>query len=336
MNTLMSTRMSRSIYHNWIDIAKLIGLYLMLLGHGLVSERITQFIYSFHMPLFFMLSGILYKKVNMKTTFLNGTKRLLVPYFLLNTIGIAYDIIEKHLVGKTLSLLDIYGRIGAVFMGLGYNAGIWHPVLSATWYLYTLFLIQLLFSLSNKYKNAISFLLPILSITIVLLLNYYKINTWIPIDSALLAFPFFFLGTLIKDRDLRIKMNMGGVIVVLFLISILIILDSVNGRVDINNFISGNNLLLFYLSGTIGSFLVIGICQNINISIRKYISGSMLIIAFNLLVIGYVKTIFKILHIEITFIVSVILAMVVLLLFYPLIIFTSRYFPALIGYRKKC
>ena len=44
----------------YIDTAKVIGLYLMILGHGCVNESITQWIYSFHMPLFFFISGMLH------------------------------------------------------------------------------------------------------------------------------------------------------------------------------------------------------------------------------------------------------------------------------------
>ena len=42
----------------WADKAKFIGIILMLLGHNsLANDSIFDFIYSFHMPLFFVLSG---------------------------------------------------------------------------------------------------------------------------------------------------------------------------------------------------------------------------------------------------------------------------------------
>lgn len=47
----------------YIDIAKGIGILFVMLGHCLYSEEspIRLFIYSFHMPLFFVLSGMTYK-----------------------------------------------------------------------------------------------------------------------------------------------------------------------------------------------------------------------------------------------------------------------------------
>ena len=55
---------------DWIDIAKGIGIILVVLGHTLVPQvRETGFagflwifIYNFHMPLFFFLSGYLFEK----------------------------------------------------------------------------------------------------------------------------------------------------------------------------------------------------------------------------------------------------------------------------------
>lgn len=40
--------------YEWLDVAKVLGIYLMILGHqNLVSQQVGQWIYSFHMPLFF-------------------------------------------------------------------------------------------------------------------------------------------------------------------------------------------------------------------------------------------------------------------------------------------
>ena len=49
---------------DYIDIAKGIGIILVILGHRNISTDIKQFIYTFYMPLFFMLSGYLFKFKN--------------------------------------------------------------------------------------------------------------------------------------------------------------------------------------------------------------------------------------------------------------------------------
>lgn len=328
----MSTTKSQNDYYNWIDVAKFVGLYLMVLGHGLVPERNIQFIYSFHMPLFFVLSGLLFKNRGLSTSIRKGIRTLIIPYFLLNAIGLLYDVVEKHLVGKTLSLCDIYDRIGAILMGIGYNVDNWHPVLSPTWYIYTLFLIQSVCSLSRN--ELWYFMLLPLSIALTLFLSHNSIDLLIPFDSAFLAMPFFLFGMLLKNRNTCLKGVWGGVIVTC-LFALMIVSDTYQGRVDINRCEYGRNLILFYLSGLAGSMLVIGLCQNIqNISLRKYMSGGMLVVAFNLIVIGYFQFFFKMAHMDISLLQGLILAIVIMAMFYPVIIVSRRFFPALIGYRN--
>ena len=127
---------------------------------------------------------------------------------------------------------------------------------------------------------------------------------------------------------------MGGVIVTC-LFALMIVSDTYQGRVDINRCEYGRNLILFYLSGLAGSMLVIGLCQNIqNISLRKYMSGGMLVVAFNLIVLGYFQFFFKMAHMDISLLQGLILAIVIMAMFYPVIIVSRRFFPALIGYRN--
>ena len=46
----------------WIDIAKGIGIILVVIGHISQIKVLNDIIYSFHMPLFFIISWYLYKR----------------------------------------------------------------------------------------------------------------------------------------------------------------------------------------------------------------------------------------------------------------------------------
>ncbi len=52
----------------YIDVLKGIAIILVLIGHRSVNEYVTVFIYMFHMPLFFFISGYLdrMKEIEMK------------------------------------------------------------------------------------------------------------------------------------------------------------------------------------------------------------------------------------------------------------------------------
>ncbi len=43
----------------WVDIAKGIGIILVIIGHvNTFNSSVKEWIYSFHMPLFFILAGV--------------------------------------------------------------------------------------------------------------------------------------------------------------------------------------------------------------------------------------------------------------------------------------
>ena len=57
---------------NWIDVAKGIGIFIIVLGHVLKTGFLRQLIFSFHVPFFFLLSGV---TLNTNQKFLNFVKK---------------------------------------------------------------------------------------------------------------------------------------------------------------------------------------------------------------------------------------------------------------------
>ena len=63
------------------DILKGIGILLMVLGHYFTSESIIRvYIYSFHMPLFMLISGYFYKPKEVMIQVRRDVRSLIVPY----------------------------------------------------------------------------------------------------------------------------------------------------------------------------------------------------------------------------------------------------------------
>lgn len=84
---------------DWIDAARGLGIVLVVLGHclrglvaagvladGPVFQIVDRAIYAFHMPLFFLLSGLVFEKAWMQRPFLEFIlrwgRRLLWPLVL--------------------------------------------------------------------------------------------------------------------------------------------------------------------------------------------------------------------------------------------------------------
>lgn len=73
-------------YIKWLDIAKGIAIVLTIIGHTVkINSTTRNLIYSFHMPLFLILSGYTIKKLDLKDLLkatIKDIKRLLVPAFI--------------------------------------------------------------------------------------------------------------------------------------------------------------------------------------------------------------------------------------------------------------
>ena len=69
---------------HWIDICRGIGIILVLYGHLFVSDKNTYLIFAFHMPLFFFISGLVFKptKKSLWETTTKYFKQLLIPYYI--------------------------------------------------------------------------------------------------------------------------------------------------------------------------------------------------------------------------------------------------------------
>lgn len=88
----------------WIDVAKAIAMILVFYGHVTGSgdnpwfpglEGVISVIYLFHMPLFFILSGLTFNPNKPFIPFVKGrVKRLIVPYFFFSLYGVVKILIK--------------------------------------------------------------------------------------------------------------------------------------------------------------------------------------------------------------------------------------------------
>lgn len=64
----------------WLDAAKGLGIILVVLGHVATEPHFRRLIYTFHMPLFFFLSGIAFSVSRKEDFVFRRARSLLVPY----------------------------------------------------------------------------------------------------------------------------------------------------------------------------------------------------------------------------------------------------------------
>jgi len=196
----------------YIDIARGIGILLVVLGHNdfaLVSPFVYQVIYSFHMPLFFFLSGFF---INPSVGFWEFVKRrfnsLLKPY--LFTIFMIYFVSVSF---EKMSFQTALFRITKSLYGSGYYLD-WVQL----WFLPHLFVVSLyayiFLNLVNKLNNRWlkwGILLATLAISIPFLKAFYPFPFQVfgkdyelyglpfSLDLVLLSGFFFILGSEVRQ-----------------------------------------------------------------------------------------------------------------------------------------
>ncbi|MGB5854847.1 MAG: acyltransferase family protein, partial [Oceanisphaera sp.] len=84
---------------NWVFTLKLVGITAVILGH--LASPFSGFIYSWHMPLFFMLSGF-FITVTAPLNYLvkKDFNRLMVPYFIFSFIALIITALKLFLLGR--------------------------------------------------------------------------------------------------------------------------------------------------------------------------------------------------------------------------------------------
>lgn len=75
--------MRRETYVQYVDVAKVFGMFLIVYGHMLRGGELTKWIYSFHVPLFFFLMGITfhYEDIDFISFLKKKAAALLLPFF---------------------------------------------------------------------------------------------------------------------------------------------------------------------------------------------------------------------------------------------------------------
>lgn len=126
----------------FIDVLKGWGIILVIWGHS--SQFLFNEIYSFHMPLFFFLSGCFFNwKMSSKDFVKKKVRQLLIPYFIFFLLSCLYYMILLALTGR-FSLETLFMLEGIFPIN---NEIINTPL----WFLYALFWMSLLYYIIRRY-----------------------------------------------------------------------------------------------------------------------------------------------------------------------------------------
>ena len=195
-----------------VDIAKAIGIALIVLGHvsgsgeGSLLIGIRRFVYQFHVPLFFFLSGYCFKHDESWRTFLlKKIKRLYLPFVVANAVFLLISLLAHRLAGEEIIAKDVARSCLKIVLGR-----IARPLGGASWFLITLLKSLIIYKLARDiiYRYFTKNRLLYLSILSVILgLIGIKWSFLWSLDKAFLAILFICAGHLAKEKGLLSRFN---------------------------------------------------------------------------------------------------------------------------------
>ena len=251
-----------------LDFAKGLGMCLVVYAHFSYTEPIYTIIYSFHMPLFFIISGLLFneKKYDSFLPFIKSKiKSLLIPYLVFVVISIILTCIINLLFGLELiswqSIIDIF---------LAKNSTSFIPIHNEPlWFVPCLFLIECIYYFVNKIKNNVLYIIVILSAFLIGWFlssqESFNIFPW-NARTALFALSFYATGHRIVrryyfDGNSNFIMPKKALLAIMFSsIVVCVPIALINGKVSLGHNVVNNGLLL-YITGILGSMFVLSFSE---------------------------------------------------------------------------
>lgn len=170
-----------------IDITKGIGIFLVILGHfAEFKSPLYHYIYLFHMPLFFFLSGMFYKSGYLKDIIIKKSKRLLIPY-------VFYWLFDR-IVGLFIGIITT-GKCD--FLTIDYNlfSG------GVLWFLISLWSVFIIWSSIEKLGTFMRWGLLFIMIVTGLYLGENEIRCPLYFSQTLLMLPFFVMGNIFYKKQ---------------------------------------------------------------------------------------------------------------------------------------
>lgn len=334
----------------WIDAAKGLGIVLIVLGHITSVETPSWFyiyLYAFHVPLFFFVSGLTFKPAAKRWGRFFGDKvrTLLVPYLCYALLGYAFYL-AGYLMAKALHL-----QIEQ------FNYGPWHPLFGVfygtlgngnlvntpVWFIIALFCTVLMGYAVNTWLPNMP--LRLIAVGLLACAGYLASRQFIlpfSLSSALIGLVFFQAGHLhARSRfQLNASWQQWLAFAVLFVASLF---SYLNGFVTLADTVIGQPLAYVFFA-FVGTYAVILLVQGLGPSGRwlaRLGQYSMAIMVIHMLIIKSVKVVLAAaLHrpisaIEAQWMPSLVVLLATVVLLVPAVYVLERFVPATLGKRAS-
>lgn len=170
----------------WIDRAKAYGIMLVVIGHVSPIAALHHPIYIFHMPLFFLLSGMTFKPFEGRSDVIKRSRSLLLPYLSFGIlIALVLAVANQAMMQDVPIPGPLHFLLGGTFLTGAFGIFWFPPCLLAT-----LLLLDRILRFTRRWQIATVVLIALAAVWLSTMVEY---NPWGLITVGM-ALPFAYAG----------------------------------------------------------------------------------------------------------------------------------------------
>lgn len=111
----------------WLDRMKAMGIFAVIFGHICTVQSVLDWLYTFHVPLFFIAGGVLFRPRDILTDIRRRAFRILVPYLFFGIIiAVYYSFVERPWREVDMSFTDcLAGLLIGDMKHLEFHSHLW-------------------------------------------------------------------------------------------------------------------------------------------------------------------------------------------------------------------
>ena len=253
-----------------IDAAKGIGILLVVIAHINYTPAPLTYIYSFHMPLFFLISGMLFRREKYSTFAQFWKSRLhslIYPYLFFYGAAFVIRVAMEFVANGLSEVLTLQYLKSFLQMFLAWGPG--ELANNPLWFVPCLLSVEILYFFTSKTKRWVNgSICTVLAGVGWLIKSEYLSLRWLRLlwnfDIALFAIGFYAIGSLLSERARQSLSRCGQkphgkylCICAALLCAVAILpIAMKNGKVSLGSGLFGNGILL-YITGVLGTLGVL-------------------------------------------------------------------------------
>lgn len=266
---------------NWIDCAKGIGIFLIVIGHVLTNGYFRKIIYSVNVPLFFYLSGICFKeRTNSRKYIIDKIKKILIPYYIVSILSIILFCFFQFMNNELNGLVILKNLLSMLYANSNFGYMKWNQPL---WFLPCFLVTNILIHFIYKNKNVVLRNIILYSLVFVgHIISLYKIFLPFHLETSLCMLFWMNLGIISQrfDFNSKVKFNFKSICFIFVIMVVGIIFSLINSTVSIRTDFYGN-LLIYYFVAMIFIVIIQFISNKSNKLLELYGRNTLYVLLFH-------------------------------------------------------